>query len=348
MSATLNDTKRLAIAEQLAGMKALQRLLISVDQMLLDALDGALRPRLQKMLEQDQKNLSILETVIVQYGIQAQPKDTIEQQVKTLHSLMESSDLTLAEKVSQHELLKHQQTMTGLVIHKIAQRVGADVEAAITPLHTINFENRAHQEQLKGMIELLGVRELTGQDAEQGLWARVEDAIAALAGIAGSLITRTDDEIPIRELLLMDHSKADVLFTEILGSDDPQKIQEYFGQLYSDVTIHGLAEEQVLYPAVQPHYSQMPEIFDQTDGVIEMLDDIKALNPTDPNFKAQIEQVRIAVRSHVNQEEKDIFPKLKDCFSHEQQKQLATDFKAAKKQLQEQMAANDSKSLKSV
>ena len=36
--------------------------------------------------------------------------------------------------------------MSRLVIHKAAQVVGADVEAAIAPLHTINFENRAHQE----------------------------------------------------------------------------------------------------------------------------------------------------------------------------------------------------------
>jgi len=66
-------------------------------------------------------------------------------------------------KKSQHELLKHKQTMAGLLIHKAAQVVGADIEAAITPLNTVNFENRAHQEQLKGVLEILGVRELTGQ-----------------------------------------------------------------------------------------------------------------------------------------------------------------------------------------
>jgi hypothetical protein len=38
--------------------------------------------------------------------------------------------------------------MTGLLIHKAAQVVGADIEAAIAPLNAINFENRAHQEQL--------------------------------------------------------------------------------------------------------------------------------------------------------------------------------------------------------
>jgi hemerythrin superfamily protein len=33
-----------------------------------------------------------------------------------------------------------------------AQVVEADAEAAITPLNTVNFENHAHQEQLKGVF----------------------------------------------------------------------------------------------------------------------------------------------------------------------------------------------------
>jgi len=103
--------------------------------------------------------------------------------------------------------------MTGLVIHKAAQVVGADIEAAITP--TINFENRAHQEQLKGILEILGVRELTGLEPDQGLWGRVQDAVAALTGVVGSVVTRTDDEMSIRDLLLLDHTKADTLFREI-------------------------------------------------------------------------------------------------------------------------------------
>ena len=337
MAITLDDTKRIAIAAQLAEMKALQSLLILNDQMLTHEFnDPNIRQRLQEMLEQDQKNLGILDTVMIQYGIQSEPKETVQQNFEEIQGLMEGSDLTLFEKASQHELLKHQQTMTGLTIHKAAQIVGADVEAAIAPLHTINFENRAHQEQLKGIVEILGVRELTGQEADQGLWARTEDAIAALTGVVGSVVTRTDDEMSIRDLLLMDHTKADILFAEILGSDDPQKIQEYFGQLYQDVKVHGLAEEQVLYPAVRPYYDQMQEIFEQTDHVIEMLDNMKLLDPSAPNFKAEVKRLRLAARSHIDQEEKDIFPKIKANFSDEQQKQLATEFKAAKSKLQEQ------------
>ncbi|WP_017318375.1 hemerythrin domain-containing protein [Mastigocladopsis repens] len=338
MGSTLDDTKRLSIATKLADMKALQNLLIQNEQQFIEnCTDDDIRERLQDMLKDDQKNLGVLDTVIVQYGVKGEPKATTQKIIAEVQKLMES-ELTLFEKVQEHELLKHKQTMAGLLMHKAAQVVGADVEAAITPLNTVNFENRAHQEQLKGILEILGVRELTGKEPKQGLWARVQDAVAALTGVVGSVITRTDDEMGIRELLLMDHTKADILFVEIFNANDPHKIQEYFGQLYKDIKAHGTAEEQVVYPAVRQYYEHTQEIYDQTDEVMEMLDEIKPINPASSEFKAKIEQLRTAVRTHINQEEKDIFPKLRDNFSHEQQKQMASEFKTAKSKLQEQMA----------
>jgi len=343
MVSTLDDTKRLAIAAKLADMKALQNLLINNEQQFIqNCSDQDIRKRLQDMLEDDRKNLGVLDTVIVQYGVKGEVKETTQKLIEGVQKLMESSELTLFEKVFQHELLKHKQAMAGLLIHKAAQVVGADIEAAITPLNTVNFENRAHQEQLKGVLEILGVRELTGQEPEQGLWARVQDAVAALTGVAGSVITRTDDEMSIRNLLRMDHTKADTLFAEILGADEPQKIQEYFGQLYKDIKVHGTAEEQVLYPAIGPYYEQTQEIYEQTDEVMEMLDEIKPLDPASSDFKVRIEQLRTATRNHINQEEKDIFAIIRDNFSDEQQKQLATEFKTAKSQLQQEIANSTS------
>jgi len=340
MVSSLDDTKRLSIATKLADMKALQNLLIENEQQFIqDCTDDDIRDRLQDMLEDDRKNLGVLETVIIQYGVKGEPKEITQQMVESVQKLMKGSELTLFDKVSQHELLKHQQAMAGLLIHKAAQVVGADIEAAIAPLNTVNFENRAHQEQLKGVLEILGVRELTGQEPKQGLWGRVQDAVAALTGVVGSVVTRTDDEMSIRHLLLMDHTKADILFGEILGSNDPEKIQEYFGQLYKDVKVHGTAEEEIVYPAVRPYYDHTQEIYAQTDEVMQMLDEIQPLNPASSQFKAKVEQLRTAVRTHINQEENDVFPKLRDNFSDEQQKQMATEFKAIKSKLQDEIAA---------
>lgn len=341
MVTTLDDSKRLAIATQLADMQALQNLLINNEQRFIeDCTDDDIRNYLEDMLKDDRKNLGVIDTVIVQYGVKGEPKNITEKMIEQVQELMAGSELTLFEKVREHELLKHKQTMAGLLTHKAAQVVGADIEAAITPLNTVNFENRAHQEQLKGIIEILGVRELTGKQPKQGLWARVEDGVAALTGVVGSVVTRSNDEMSIRDLLLMDHTKADILFVEIFSTNDTQKIQEYFGQLYKDLKVHGMAEEEVIYPAICPYYDLTDEIYAQTDTVIEMLDEIKPIDPSSSEFKAKVEQLRNAVRIHINQEEQDIFPQLRHNFSHEQQKQMATDFKTVKSQLQEQLIAS--------
>jgi len=340
MPVTLEDTKRQAIATKLADMKALQNLLISNEQALLNACsDQEICKCVRDMLEDDQKNMGILDTVIVQYGVKGEPKKTTQELIEKTQKLMQGSELTVYEKFSQHELLKHAQTMKGLLVHKAAQVVGADIEAAITPLNTVNFENRAHQEQLKGILEILGVRELTGKDPDQGIWARVQDAVAAFTGVAGSVISRSDDEMSIRDLIRMDHTKVNTLFMQIQATEDPQKLQEYFGQIYKDLSAHSEAEEQIVYPAVRSYYPDTQDLYNEQAEMKQMLEQIKSLNPSAPNFKDNIKRLMDAVMHHVRQEENEMFAKIRDNFSDEQQKQMATEFKTAKSKVQEQLAA---------
>jgi hypothetical protein len=75
MSITLEDPKRTAIAVKLADMKATQNLLIANEQALIQACHNQeISNRLEGFLKDDQKNLGIIDTVIVQYGIKAEPK----------------------------------------------------------------------------------------------------------------------------------------------------------------------------------------------------------------------------------------------------------------------------------
>ena len=343
MVLTLDDTKRLAIGQKLASMKAIQELLIANEQMFISAIpDEEIVKRLRDFLQDDQKNMGVLDTVIVQYGVQGEPKESVKKMVEELQKLMQGSELTIYEKVFQHELLKHQQTMSGLLVHKAAQVVGADVMAAISPLNAVNFDNRAHQEQLKGILEVLGTRELTGQEPDQGLWGRVQDAMAALSGVVGSAVTRSDDEMSIRDIIRMDHAKANTLFTQIAATNDPQKIQEYFGQLYKDLLVHSVAEEEVVYPTVRPFYGEgdTQELYDEQAEMKRMLDEIKALSPSSSQFKDKVKMLMDAVGDHIRQEESTMFSAIGSNCSKEQEKQLATRFKEAKSRLQQEMAAS--------
>lgn len=342
MVATLDDTKRSAIAVRLADVKAFQELIIANEETLVSQVnDSEIQKRLQDMLDSDRKNLGVIETVIVQYGIQAEPRDITKKFVEMTQQMMQGSDLSMYDKFAQHELLKHGQAMTGIMLHKAAQVVGADIDIAFGPLNTVNFENRAHQEQLKGMLEQIGTRELTGKDADQGLWARVQDAVAAFSGVVGSVVTHNTDkkDMNIQDLIRLDHNKVNTLFTELLQSNDPQKIQEYFGQIYKDLLAHSEAEEQVVYPKVRSFYPEdkVQELYDEQGHFRVLLDEIKAIDPSSSQFKDKVKDLMGEVGDHIRQEEFDMFTAIQNNMSSDQSEQLSSQFKEAKAQAQQKM-----------
>jgi len=342
MVVSLTDTKRAAIAEKLASMKEIQQLIINNEQNFVrECPDPKLRDRLEDMLEDDQKNLGVIETTITQYGVRNDPKETVQKMVERAQEMMHSSHLSLYEKVAQHELLKHGQVMSGLVVHQAAKVVGKDVEAAIAPLNTVNFENRAHQEQLKGMLEYLGTRELTGEEPDQSVWGRVQDAVAALSGVLGGAVTQTSDksDLSIMDIIFMDHQKTKTLISEIRNTDDPNKIQEYFGQLYKDLIVHSKAEEQVVYPAVRSFYGERDtqELYDEQAELEQVLKQTRNMQPGSSEFCENIKTIKHMVGDHTRQEESTMFAAIRKNCSKEQQERLATQFKEVKKQLQNQM-----------
>ncbi|BAS57233.1 MULTISPECIES: hemerythrin domain-containing protein [Leptolyngbya] len=343
MVTTVDDTKRKAIAMKLADMKAVQELIISNEQKFISATtDSEIAKRFQEMLKDDQKNLGILDTVIVQYGVPSEPKQTISEFVSKMDQMMSGSELTMYEKVFQHELMKHQQVMTGITIHKAAQRVGADIEAAITPLNTVNFENRAHQEQLKGVLETLGVRELTGMDADQGLWSRVQDAVAALSGVAGSVVTQASgkSDMNIQDVIRMDHQKVNVLFAEIKGTQDQMKRKEFFTQLASDLRAHAIAENEIAYPAVRGKYaeSDLQELYDEQNSWFPALEAMEKMDMMSDQFMSALNKLMDEIMDHVRQEESTFFAALRDNFSSSELENLATQFKARKSEVQKAAA----------
>ncbi|MGH8000810.1 MAG: hemerythrin domain-containing protein, partial [Brasilonema sp.] len=62
---------------------------------------------------------------------------------------------------------------------------------------------------------------------------------------------------------------------------------------------------------------------------------IKGLNPSNmEQFKGKIKQLMDAVGDHIRQEESSMFAAIRNNLSSEQSEQLATEFKAAKTEIQ--------------
>lgn len=181
----MTDTTNLT--SKLADLKLIQNVLIECAQKLMKATDDdTIRERLEKILNSDRDNLSSIEKAISQLGSSSQPRDITQKHAEKITQMMDGSELTVYDKFFQFELLKHQQTMNGLVIHKVAQSLDDKLQDAMESLNKVNFENRAHQEVLKGVLYFVGTRELAGQEPDMGIWGSVEQGIAALKGAVSS------------------------------------------------------------------------------------------------------------------------------------------------------------------
>ncbi|ACB51146.1 conserved hypothetical protein [Crocosphaera subtropica ATCC 51142] len=339
MPATLNDTKRSAIAMKLADMQAIQQLIIDNEETLLSQCnEKSLVKRLEDMLEDDRKNLEIVKTAITQYGIQSEPKESVQEMVDKAKNVNARSDMSLYEKLAHHELLKHGQIVSGLVVHKAAQVVGQDVEAALSPINTVNFENRAHQERLKGMLEYVGTQELTGEEPDQGLWGRVQDAVAAATGLVGSAVSQSADgeNVDIMDLIFMDHQKAKTLISEIRSAENSEQMTALFGQLYKDLLVHAKAEEEVVYPAVRSFYGEedTQELYDEQEQLETVLNEMKNMDNTGEGFMDKLRQVKSLIGDHTRQEESTMFASMRNNMSEKERKQMAQQFKESKQQLQ--------------
>lgn len=176
------------IATKLADLKLFQTVLIDAAQKLMtETSDQTIRERLEKIVSSDQENMGNIEQAVTKFGTQAEPRDITQKHAEKVQEMMSGSELSPFDKFFQFELLKHQQTMTGLVIHKAAQSLSDELQDAVEPLNKVNFENRAHQEVLKGVLYFVGTREMTGEEPDMGLMGSLEQATAALKGVVGSI-----------------------------------------------------------------------------------------------------------------------------------------------------------------
>lgn len=125
------------------------------------------------------------------------------------------------------------------------------------------------------------------------------------------------------DLLKMDHQEAASLMDQIEAADSGgQKSKtELFNQLKSALTLHTRMEEQIFYPALENHQETrelVKEAFSEHKEVKNLLSEISGLSPTSNDFMNKIAELRDNVDHHVEEEETEMFPKVKQVLSQGQ------------------------------
>jgi hemerythrin superfamily protein len=138
-------------------------------------------------------------------------------------------------------------------------------------------------------------------------------------------------------LLKADHKAVAKLFREYkaaqkAGRRDRTKI---VGKIIEELSMHAAVEEQVFYPAVR---AEVPAL---EDDILESLEEhhvmkwtlaeLAATNLDDERYDAKVTVLIEEVRHHVEEEEQDWFPEVREALGRARLRELGDELAAAKK-----------------
>lgn len=133
------------------------------------------------------------------------------------------------------------------------------------------------------------------------------------------------------------HRQVEQLFSQlesIEGStgDQAQQLSE---QVVMSLVQHSVAEEIYLYPTARENLRDGNQIADREvrehQEVEETLQQLESLTPDDSQFWPTVRQVIGSVAGHVQEEENELFPKLRDACSEEALRDLGQKVEQAEK-----------------
>jgi hemerythrin superfamily protein len=135
------------------------------------------------------------------------------------------------------------------------------------------------------------------------------------------------------EVLKQDHQKVKGLFKEATGSLDQNKRKELFDKIDTELEIHAHIEETVFYPALETHEElkdMVAEALEEHQEVKIMLEELEELGSESHDFGSKLQELIESVEHHVEEEEGEMFPKVREVFDESQLEQLGQELESAK------------------
>ncbi|MFF6999042.1 hemerythrin domain-containing protein [Streptomyces sp. NPDC008313] len=136
--------------------------------------------------------------------------------------------------------------------------------------------------------------------------------------------------------LTTDHREVEELFGKIesLAPGDERR-KKYADQAVIELVRHSVAEEAYLYPAVREFLPDGDSIADRELGdhatAERTMKELEGADADDPAFDRLIGELMTEIRSHVRDEEDNLFPRLRASASGEELMKLGDKIRQAKK-----------------
>lgn len=138
------------------------------------------------------------------------------------------------------------------------------------------------------------------------------------------------------KLLVVDHEKVERLFDEIEGADTPVQRRSLVSQLDAELTRHTRAEEEVLYPFIRKNVPDGSRLMDEAEHehaeAKQALADVATYDVSSQDFAGALDKLKKLVTHHVEEEEREVFPKLEEATDGQQLHDLRGQLEAARAQ----------------
>ncbi len=138
------------------------------------------------------------------------------------------------------------------------------------------------------------------------------------------------------ELLISDHRTVEQLFTQLDAATDPEIAREVAEEIVSELSVHAVIEEMVLYPSVRqslPNGDDLAEEgLEEHQELKELLSSVDGKPAHDPDVRATFHTIQESLEHHVEEEETDMFKGARAVLGREQLDGLGTRMEAEKKQ----------------
>ncbi|MDY7227958.1 hemerythrin domain-containing protein [Hyalangium rubrum] len=138
-------------------------------------------------------------------------------------------------------------------------------------------------------------------------------------------------------LLKADHKTVETLFRkfEQAGPNAKKLKRRLVDQIVRELAVHAAIEEQVFYPAVRAKDAklgdQVLEALEEHHVAKWLLKELENLPPEAERFNAKVKVLMENIRTHVAEEEGELFPRVRKAFSPSELKEMAQALTMARK-----------------
>ena len=125
------------------------------------------------------------------------------------------------------------------------------------------------------------------------------------------------------ELLEQQHRDVEKLFKKIEKAEAGEK-ERLFDELADNLAVHAAIEEQHFYPTTKDARTEelLQEAVEEHLAVKRIIADLLEMEPDDAQFDAKIKVLNEQVEHHVEEEEEELFPKVKKLRSKDELEDL--------------------------